>query len=70
MHGELNQLIPSFVKRAQANDYLIGTAAAAKAFARDALETASAASNDPVALIDYDRHAEEKSPRRFSIPTP
>jgi len=60
MHGELNQLIPSFVKRAQANDYIIGTAAAAKAFARDALETASAGANEPVALIDYDRNAEEK----------
>ena len=24
MHGELNQLIPSFVKRAQVNDYLSG----------------------------------------------
>ncbi len=60
MHGELNQLIPSFVKRAQVNDYLIGTAAAAKALARDALETASAGASDPVALIDYDRNAEEK----------
>ena len=25
MHGELNQLIPSFVKRAQLNEYLVGT---------------------------------------------
>jgi thymidylate synthase ThyX len=60
MHGELNQLIPSFVKRAQANEYLIGSAAAAKASARAALSTDPAASNEPVALIDYDRHAEEK----------
>jgi len=60
MHGELNQLIPSFVKRAQANEYLIGTSAAAKASARDALITVPAASNEPVALIDYDRNAEEK----------
>jgi thymidylate synthase ThyX len=60
MHGELNQLIPSFVKRAQMNDYLVGTAAAAKALAQDAQETESAASNEPVALIDYDRNAEEK----------
>ena len=60
MHGELNQLIPSFVKRAQLNDYLIGTATAAKALAQDALETDLAGSNEPVALIDYDRNAEEK----------
>ena len=33
MHGELNQLIPSFVKRAQLNEYLVGTTAAAKALA-------------------------------------
>ena len=60
MHGELNQLIPSFVKRAQRNDYLIGTAAAAKALARDALGITAADSNEPVALIDYERNAEEK----------
>jgi thymidylate synthase ThyX len=30
MHGELNQLIPSFVKRAQANEYISGISAAAK----------------------------------------
>ncbi len=60
MHGELNQLIPSFVKRAQANDYLVGTAAAAKALAQAAFEAPSGASNDAVALIDYDRNAEEK----------
>ena len=60
MHGELNQLIPSFVKRAQANEYLIGAAAAAKASALGALSTDPAAANEPVALIDYDRNAEEK----------
>jgi thymidylate synthase ThyX len=60
MHSELNQLIPSFVKRAKANDYLIGIGAGAKGLATDALSTAPADSNDPVALIDYDRNAEEK----------
>ena len=30
MHGELNQLIPSFVKRAQLNEYLVGTSASAQ----------------------------------------
>jgi thymidylate synthase ThyX len=60
IHGELNQLIPSFVKRAQRNDYLIGTTAAAEALASDVLKGVPAGSNDPVALIDYDRNAEEK----------
>jgi thymidylate synthase ThyX len=60
MHGELNQLIPSFVKRAQANDYLAGTSAAARSLASDVLKSAPATPTDPVALIDYDRNAEEK----------
>ncbi|MDZ4345456.1 MAG: FAD-dependent thymidylate synthase [Candidatus Binatia bacterium] len=60
MHGELNQLIPSFVKRAQVNDYLIGTNGAAKAAASEILKSLPAAAGEPVALIDYERHAEEK----------
>lgn len=60
IHSELNQLIPSFVKRAQRNDYLVGTAAAAKTLARATLDAASGDSNEAVALIDYDRNAEEK----------
>ena len=60
MHDELNQLIPSFVKRAQRNDYLVGTAAAAEALARATLETVSGDTIEPVALIEYDRNAEEK----------
>jgi thymidylate synthase ThyX len=60
IHGELNQLIPSFVKRAQRNDYLIRTSAAAQAWANDVLRDVPASSNDPVTLIDYDRNAEEK----------
>jgi thymidylate synthase ThyX len=60
MHGELNQLIPSFVKRAQINDYLVSTSAAAKALAADMMPAAPVDANDSVALIDYDRNAEEK----------
>ena len=60
IHGELNQLIPSFVKRAQINDYLISTSAAAKALAADIMPAAPADANDSVALIDYDCNAEEK----------
>jgi thymidylate synthase ThyX len=60
MHGELNQLIPSFVKRAQFNEYLAGTAVAAKALAGGHTLIAPAAAHEPVTLIDYDAQAEEK----------
>ncbi len=60
MHGELNQLIPSFVKRAQVNDYLISTAAVSKSLAHGIQEASAGGSGEPVALIDYDRNAEEK----------
>jgi thymidylate synthase ThyX len=60
MHAELNQLIPSFVKRAQRNEYLSGSAAAAKALARSLAGAPSARSRDVVSLVDYDDEAEEK----------
>jgi thymidylate synthase ThyX len=60
MHGELNQLIPSFVKRAQLNEYLVGTGAAAKALAARSAPINPAATSEPVALTDCDDTAEEK----------
>src|SRR5438094_4737934 len=60
MHSELNQLIPSFVKRAQFNDYLVSTAAAAKALAKNAVTAAPMKTAAPVTLIDFDAEAEEK----------
>jgi thymidylate synthase ThyX len=60
MHGELNQLIPSFVKRAQANDYLSGILATAQSLARETLNDFPVNLSEPVVLVDYDRHAEEK----------
>ena len=60
MHGELNQLIPSFVKRAQRNDYLAGSAATVKALANRALALVPAPSKAPVTLVDHDAQAEEK----------
>ena len=60
IHGELNQLIPSFVKRAQRNEYLVGTTAAAKALAAQATTLIPVATNEPVTLVDYDPDAEEK----------
>jgi thymidylate synthase ThyX len=60
MHAELNQLIPSFVKRAQRNDYLAGTAAVARSAAGSLAGTPPAPAKEPVVLIDYDAAAEEK----------
>jgi thymidylate synthase ThyX len=60
MHGELNQLIPSFVKRAQSNEYLTGISATAKVLAARYAATGAALTKEPVTLIDYDSDAEEK----------
>jgi thymidylate synthase ThyX len=60
MHGELDQLIPSFVKRAQPNEYLAGTAAAAKALAKKVATSPPRKAAEPVVLLDYDTGAEEK----------
>lgn len=61
VHAELNQLIPSFVKRAQLNEYIAGTGAAAKALAMRYTPVALSATGEPVTLIDYDAAAEEKT---------
>src|SRR5437773_2094569 len=61
MHTDLNQLIPSFVKRAQFNDYLAGTAVSARTVADAVLTVAPAKSAEPVTLIDHDDQAEEKT---------
>lgn len=60
MHGELNQLIPSFVKRAQVNEYISGISAGAKSLAQETLNDLPVNLSEPVVLVDYDRHAEEK----------
>jgi thymidylate synthase ThyX len=60
MQSELNQLIPSFVKRAQVNDYLIETARAARSLAARTAQAARVSPSAPVTLIDYDTDAEDK----------
>ncbi len=60
MQTELNQLIPSFVKRAQVNDYLIETARAARSLAARTAQAARVSPSAPVTLIDYDTDAEDK----------
>ena len=60
MHAELNQLIPSFVKRARLNEYLVGTTTAARALAAKTVNVSPLDAKEPVTLIDYDAQAEEK----------
>jgi thymidylate synthase ThyX len=60
MQAELNQLIPSFVKRAQVNDYLIETARAARSLAARTAQAARVSPSEPVTLVDYDTDAEDK----------
>jgi hypothetical protein len=59
MHGELNHLIPSFIKRAQSNEYLARIAASAKKIAAKNTKD-SPRETQPVVLLDYDADAEEK----------
>lgn len=60
IHGELDQLIPSFVKRAQLNEHLAATADVAKALASRYVSSAPSPAAEPVSLMDYDIDGEEK----------
>lgn len=60
MHRALNELIPSFVKRAQRNDYMVATTAATRALATQLLHPLSPTPSYTVQLVDYDPEAEIK----------
>jgi thymidylate synthase ThyX len=60
MHRELNELIPSFVKRAKRSDYIADTHSAARTVAERLAGTKPTASSEPVILMSYDESAEEK----------
>ncbi|MBI3597657.1 MAG: FAD-dependent thymidylate synthase [Nitrospirae bacterium] len=60
MHGELNALIPSFVKRARSNSYLTETYRNTRAFAQQQTVGLDKAPSEAVTLVDYDVDAEEK----------
>jgi thymidylate synthase ThyX len=62
IHRELGLLIPSFVKRARPNPYLIETRRAVGSFARELLQGTMAESEagPAVRLIRYDRDAEDR----------
>ena len=59
MRGELDTLIPSFVKRAQPSPYLSETFSEIRTLAR-ALVTDEVREGPPVTLVDYDEQAEER----------
>ena len=59
MHAELEQLIPSFVKRARRSPYLEDTRSAERALA-ETLPPPAAIAGAAVTLVDWDRDAEER----------
>jgi thymidylate synthase ThyX len=60
MHGELNVLIPSFVKRAGSNSFLTETYQNTRAFVQKETLGMNRAPSEAVTLVDYDPDAEEK----------
>ena len=59
-HRELNELIPSFVKRAKFNKYIAETNAATRIVATQVTMESPVSPSNPVLLVDYDREAEER----------
>ena len=60
IHRELNQLIPSFVKRAKASEYLAETYGATRSLAAKLVRKNPSKSKKLVTLVDYDRTAEDR----------
>jgi thymidylate synthase ThyX len=60
IHRELNQLVPSFVKRARPSEYLKETQRATRAFAQSITARCPIEPSDSVTLLDYDEDAEDK----------
>jgi thymidylate synthase ThyX len=60
MHRELDQLIPSFVKRAKPSEYIAETYTAIRSMTAALISASPARSGEAVTLVDYDAKAEEK----------
>jgi len=60
LHRELEQLIPSFVKRAKRSEYMAETYAAMRSATARLVSPATAKTGDAVTLVDHDAAAEEK----------
>ena len=60
MHKSLEQLIPSFVKRARRNEYLADTYTIVRSLAKELTAPIPVSQSQPVTLVDYDAEAEGK----------
>ncbi|MGH7828724.1 MAG: FAD-dependent thymidylate synthase, partial [Candidatus Binatia bacterium] len=60
IHQELNQLIPSFVKRAKFSEYIADTHAAVRSLTAQVAAASPPQSGEAVTLVDYDAAAEER----------
>ncbi len=60
IHNELNKLIPSFVRRAQFNDYIAATQVGVRSIAAKLVTALPLQSPEPVVLVDHDKEAEDK----------
>ena len=60
MHRELDQLIPSFVKRAKRSEYMAETYAALRSMTATLISAVPAKAGEAVTLVDHDGVAEEK----------
>ena len=60
IHQELNQLIPSFVKRAKFSEYMAETYKAVRSIAAKLAREAPLPSKEPVTLVAYDKDGEDK----------
>jgi thymidylate synthase ThyX len=60
LHRELEQLIPSFVKRAKRSEYIAETYAAMRSTTARFVSPSTAKTGDAVTLVDHDGAAEEK----------
>ena len=60
IHQELNQLIPSFVKRAKFNEYIAETNTATRSLTAKVVTPLAPQSAEAVTLVDYEGAADEK----------
>jgi thymidylate synthase ThyX len=60
LHRELEQLIPSFVKRAKRSEYMAETYAAIRSVTAKLVSPTTAKTGDAITLVDHDGAAEEK----------
>lgn len=60
MHQELNQLIPSFVKRARFSEYMAETHKISRSLAARLVNDPPIRTKEAVILVDYDKEAEDR----------